>query len=167
MEQDLGRAQARAIRNGRPFAVALFDIDHFKLYNDHYGHLAGDEALRRVANCFDSTTRAGESTYRYGGEEFLVLMVDCDLDGAVAAAERIRRSVSEAAVPHDARPTQPPLVTLSGGVASWAQMSTASMDDLLGRADEALFAAKAAGRNRVHVAPTSCHEELHDAPLAG
>ena len=63
---------------GRTYGVALFDIDHFKLYNDHYGHVAGDEALRRVAAGIDFVVRAGECAYRYGGEEFLLLMPDCD-----------------------------------------------------------------------------------------
>ncbi len=62
---------------GRTYGVALFDIDHFKCYNDHYGHVGGDEALRRVATCIDLVVRAGECAYRYGGEEFLLLMPDC------------------------------------------------------------------------------------------
>ena len=77
MEEDLARTHARALRIGRGFGLVLFDIDNFKLYNDHYGHLAGDEALRRVAQCLDKMARAGESVYRYGGEEFLLLLPDC------------------------------------------------------------------------------------------
>ncbi len=148
MEEDLERAHSRALRSSRAYAIALFDIDHFKLYNDHYGHLAGDEALRNVARCLDGAARAGESLYRYGGEEFLLLLPDCS-DNAAVPAERIRRAVTELAMPHESRPTDPPLVTLSGGVASWTPPSTVSVTELLARADEALFEAKAAGRNRV------------------
>ena len=70
--------------------MALFDIDHFKLFNDHYGHLAGDEALRQVAQCLDRFSRADESFYRYGGEEFLLLLPDCSVEGASIAARRLR-----------------------------------------------------------------------------
>ena len=76
MEEDLIRTHARALRVGRTYGVALFDVDHFKLYNDHYGHVAGDETLRHVASCIDFVVRAGECAYRYGGEEFLLLMPD-------------------------------------------------------------------------------------------
>jgi diguanylate cyclase (GGDEF)-like protein len=165
MEDDLARSHTRALRSGRPFCVALFDIDHFKRYNDHYGHLAGDAALRQVADCFDGTTRAGEFTYRYGGEEFLVLMVDCDLDAATAGAERIRLTIDQAAIPHLARPTLPTRVTVSGGVACCVPDSSSSVDDILQQADEALFEAKFAGRNRVHTAPAHWPGELQDAPI--
>ena len=93
MEEDLARIHARAVRVGRTYGVALFDIDHFKCYNDHYGHIAGDEALRRVATYLDLVVRAGECAYRYGGEEFLLLMPDCQpADSIFVTAERIRRS---------------------------------------------------------------------------
>jgi diguanylate cyclase (GGDEF)-like protein len=131
--------------------VAIFDIDHFKLYNDHYGHLAGDEALRQVARYLGKTVRAGESMYRYGGEEFLLLTEDSCVDDVVTAAERIHRAVTDAAIPHNARPTTPPLVTLSCGVSCWTPRSTLSLPDLLHQADQALFEAKSSGRNRVHV----------------
>jgi diguanylate cyclase (GGDEF)-like protein len=132
--------------------VALFDVDHFKLFNDQYGHLAGDEALRQVARCLDKFSRADESLYRYGGEEFLLLLPDCNVDAASIAAGRLRRAVADMAVPHDARPTSPAVVTLSGGVSCWAVGSSLSLADLLQQADDALFQAKSAGRNRVHVA---------------
>ena len=156
MSEDLARAHAHARRAGQPYGVALFDIDHFKLYNDHYGHLAGDETLRQVARCFTQAVRAGESVYRYGGEEFLVLLLDCsELSAAAAAADRIRQAVTDAAMPYDARPTSPAVVTLSGGVACWAPGCALSVADLLQQADDALFQAKSSGRNRVHMAPAS------------
>jgi two-component system chemotaxis response regulator CheY len=149
MEEELASAQARALRVNRSYGVALFDIDHFKLYNDHYGHLAGDEVLRQIAQCFDKTVRAGERVYRYGGEEFLLLLPECTVEGATVAAERIREAVSEAALPHASRPTPPDVVTLSGGVSCWRPGFPSSVTDLLHQADQALFVAKSAGRNRV------------------
>lgn len=151
MEQDLAAADARAQRTGRPYAIALFDIDHFKLYNDHYGHPAGDDALRQVARALLRATRTAETLYRYGGEEFLVLLPDATVDGATAAAARMSRAVAELAIPHDARPMSPPIVTVSGGVAGWTAESI-SLPDVLQQADQALFRAKSAGRNTARAA---------------
>ena len=153
MEEDLAHTHARALRVGRAYGVVLFDIDHFKLYNDHYGHLAGDDALRQLARCLDKVVRAGESTYRYGGEEFLVLLPDCSAEEAVAAARRICRETADMAIPHEGMPTPPQFVTLSGGVSCWKPGSELSATELVKHADEALFDAKSAGRNRVHVSP--------------
>jgi two-component system chemotaxis response regulator CheY len=160
MEEDLTRTHARAIRVGRSYAMMLLDIDHFKLYNDHYGHQAGDEALRQLALCLGSAVREDESIYRYGGEEFLVLMPDCSVEDAAQAGERIRHAVTERAIPHGFRPTTPPVVTLSGGVSCWAPGSSHSVPDLLHRADKALFEAKEAGRDRVHVAGPECEVDF-------
>ena len=84
MEEDLTRTHARAIRVGRSYGMMLLDIDHFKLYNDHYGHQAGDEALRQLALCLGEAVREDESIYRYGGEEFLVLMPDATVEEVAA-----------------------------------------------------------------------------------
>jgi two-component system chemotaxis response regulator CheY len=149
LEEDVARMHARAERKGRPFAVVMFDIDHFKTYNDHYGHLGGDDALRAVAGCLTGTLRSHESVYRYGGEEFVLLLPDESLEGALAAAERARQAVEAAAIPHAARPTLPPLVTVSGAAAAWTPGSDVSTAELLSRADAALYEAKSAGRNRV------------------
>jgi diguanylate cyclase (GGDEF)-like protein len=152
MEEDLERTHARAQRVGRPYAMAIFDIDYFKLFNDHYGHPAGDQALRAIAHCLDMTVRAGEAVYRYGGEEFLLLLQDATHDEAVVVAERICQHVVDEQLQHETRPTEPPIVTVSGGVASWHPGSTSSSADVLERADKALFVAKAAGRGCVRVA---------------
>jgi diguanylate cyclase (GGDEF)-like protein len=152
MEEDLARIHARALRVERSYGIALFDIDHFKLFNDHYGHVAGDGALRDVATRMDLVVRAGECAYRYGGEEFLLLAQDCDLTHSIfAACERVRQSVEDMALPHEARPSDPPTVTLSGGVALWTPGSSVTALEIVEQADEALFLAKEAGRNRVHV----------------
>lgn len=167
MEEDLGRTHARALRTKRSYSVALFDIDHFKLYNDHYGHLAGDNALREVARCLDQLVRAGEGLYRYGGEEFLLLLPDCNVDEAAKAAKRLCQAVAKIAMPHEARPTSPLVVTLSGGVSSWVHGSSSMVPELLKQADDALFRAKAAGRNRVHVAPIDYDGGLEWAGSSG
>ncbi len=155
MEEDLARTHARAMRVGRTYGIALFDIDHFKSYNDHYGHVGGDVTLRRVASSIDVVMRAGECAYRYGGEEFLLLMPDCRVtDSIYITGERIREAVVEVRIPHAARPSGLPLVTISGGVACWTPGSPLSFLEVLEEADEALFQAKSDGRNRVYAAPS-------------
>ena len=150
MEQDVEHTHARALRSGRPYGVALFDIDHFKFYNDFYGHVAGDETLRSVAASIDAVSRAGERAFRYGGEEFLLLIPDCEPLEAINTADRIRQAVADSAIPHSARPTEPPFVTVSGGVSCWTPEHDLSALEVIEQADNALFQAKSAGRNRVH-----------------
>jgi diguanylate cyclase (GGDEF)-like protein len=151
MDEDLEHAHARAVRMDRTYGVALFDIDYFKRYNDFYGHLEGDETLRRVADTIAGVTRAGESAFRYGGEEFLLLIPDCrPTDAIYTTAERIRKAVFDLSLPHESRQSGPPVVTLSGGVACWTPGSMFSSSEILEQADRALFEAKSAGRNRIH-----------------
>jgi diguanylate cyclase (GGDEF)-like protein len=157
MDEDLDNMHARAQRLSRTYGVALLDIDHFKAYNDHYGHFGGDELLRRVAHRFVNDVRAGERIYRTGGEEFLLLMDDCSHDGATVAAERLRLAVTGLEIAHDARPDAPPIVTLSAGVTCWVPGSTTTVPELMAIADAALARAKSSGRNCVRSA---------DAPVA-
>jgi diguanylate cyclase (GGDEF)-like protein len=167
MEEDLARTHARAMRVGRTYGIALFDIDHFKYYNDHYGHVGGDDALRQVAGTIDLVMRAGECAYRYGGEEFLLLMPDCrPTDSIYITGERIRQAILEAGIPHAARPSDPAFVTLSGGVSCWTPGSPLSSLEVLEEADEALFQAKSDGRNRVYAAPSvdGCVETAASLP---
>jgi diguanylate cyclase (GGDEF)-like protein len=149
MEEDMLKVHARSLRSQQSYCVAMFDIDYFKFYNDHYGHPAGDEALRQVAKILSRVVRAGESVYRYGGEEFLLVMPNCTADDAVAAAERVLHSVNLIAIAHEARPTAPMTITLSAGVACHMPDSELTIHDLIERADQALYAAKLSGRNRV------------------
>ncbi len=149
MEEDLLKVHARALRSQNSYCVTMFDIDYFKFYNDHYGHPAGDEALRQVAKCLNRVVRSGESVYRYGGEEFLLVMPNCHVDDAIAAAERVLHSVNLISIPHEARPTPPPIVTLSAGVACHSPDSDLTIHDLIEHADQALYSAKLSGRNRV------------------
>jgi two-component system, cell cycle response regulator len=135
-----------ARRHGHPLSIAVCDIDHFKRVNDAHGHKVGDEVLVASAHAMGTHLRQEDQLGRLGGEEFLVLLPDTDGDAALAAAERIREEVAVA-------PTPVP-VTVSIGIATWEEDEPPEV--FLHRADEALYAAKAAGRDRVLAAT------LHD-----
>ncbi len=135
-------------RHGRPFSVALLDIDHFKRVNDRYGHVAGDRVLRAVAKLLDENRRTEDFLGRYGGEEFAVLLPETGLDAAAAAAEKLRRCVEKAKMNYEGAVIP---VTLTAGV---AEASSADTDParLFSRADKALYSGKAGGRNRIEKA---------------
>ena len=139
---------ARLLSSESGASIALLDIDFFKRLNDSEGHVAGDEVLVAVAATIRDAIRAGDTVYRYGGEEFLVLLPNATLDAAVGAVERIRLALTTRAIPHPDSSVAS-TVSLSGGVAWTAPGGTEPMQDWIRRADEALYAAKAAGRNRV------------------
>jgi diguanylate cyclase (GGDEF)-like protein len=147
-DETLRREWRRCGRAGVPLAVILMDIDHFKKFNDAYGHLAGDECLRRVAEALaGGLQRSGELLARYGGEEFVALLPGATADDGLRTAERLRQRVAAAAIPHQHSPTQ--AVTLSGGVAAVVPVGPESPLPLLAAADGALYEAKRAGRNCV------------------
>lgn len=125
----------RSQRSSEPFAVIMIDIDNFKKYNDEYGHNAGDVELARVATCIEQETRDGDLVVRYGGEEFLVVLPATSMEQTKEVAERIFRNIRSNAQ-----------VTISGGLATYSPKS--DFRDLIQRADDALYAAKAAGRDR-------------------
>jgi diguanylate cyclase (GGDEF)-like protein len=128
----------------------LCDVDSFKLYNDHYGHLKGDEVLQKVAEAILQSFRTGDASYRYGGEEFLIILPEQTLESAALAAERLRRAVEELAIPHEA--SKPGgIVTVSCGLAALSPGEKKSVEELLKEADEALYQAKEAGKNKVAV----------------
>ncbi|MCW2527270.1 MAG: sensor hybrid histidine kinase [Pseudonocardiales bacterium] len=156
LEEDLAGVEARATRYGHGYCLALIDIDHFKTFNDAYGHQAGDEGLRAVAAELKRQVRGGDSLYRYGGEEFLCLFPEQDREGALIALERIRAGVEQLAIVHTLNPFG--VVTISCGVAVLDRDGTDSVRDVLREADQALYRAKQTGRNRVemiHSSPTS------------
>ncbi|RZI57133.1 MAG: diguanylate cyclase [Rubrivivax sp.] len=139
----------RATRANRPLALLMVDIDHFKQYNDCYGHVSGDDCLRRVATLLRSCAgRGGESVCRYGGEEFAVLLVDTDLAGAQVVAQRCLDSVRLAAIEHVGSPVRRS-VSLSIGVASFIPQNGDAAQRLIQTADAALYEAKQAGRARL------------------
>jgi diguanylate cyclase (GGDEF)-like protein len=140
----------RSARSLEPIAVALLDIDHFKKYNDHYGHLAGDECLRRVAATIGGSVREVDIVARYGGEEFVVVLPGVDLAKAAKTAERIRAGVVDLAEPHEL--SELGMVTVSIGVAAGLPDGTNSYEQLIKTADTAMYEAKRAGRNRAYPA---------------
>lgn len=138
---------ARANRLSRPLSLIMLDIDFFKPFNDQYGHPAGDECLRQVAQVLRRVIRRPTDLLaRYGGEEFAIVLPDTDNPKAVA--EACRAAVEAAAIPHDYSPVAP-IVTISVGLCSCLPDSTTTLEDLKVQADEALYQAKHAGRNRV------------------
>lgn len=138
-------AVQQAARSGRPLSVVILDLDHFKQVNDAHGHATGDEVLRALAGAITATARASDVSGRVGGEEFAIALPDTNVDEAAVLAERMRRRVSELAIPRGAAVLR---VTASFGVAQYAGAGQ-SLDALLAAADGALYEAKAAGRNRV------------------
>ncbi|ONH22207.1 diguanylate cyclase [Pseudofrankia asymbiotica] len=145
----------RAQRQATPLALAMIDIDHFKSYNDHYGHAAGDRCLQRVAACVDAGTRHNDLAARYGGEEFAVVMPGTDTATAAHIAHRLRAAIAELAEPHP--PATEWIVTVSIGVAAITPTRDDDTAALVELADAALYRAKSAGRNRVeatHPLPT-------------
>jgi diguanylate cyclase (GGDEF)-like protein len=159
LHEDLVAVHERARRSRRPFCVALGDLDGFKSYNDTYGHLQGDEALRRVGLTIASHVRAGDGAYRYGGEEFLILLPDDTAEQAVVGMERLRAAIEDLAIPHAGR-RPPGIITLSIGIAGWSPDHDDTPAQVLAAADLALYAAKQHGRNRV-VAPNRTASEIH------
>ncbi len=136
----------RANRYDRPFSFLLLDIDHFKAVNDSFGHLAGDAVLRDLAALFRETVRPADQVARIGGDEFAILLPETPGSGALAVAERVRALLASRAIP--LATGQAVTITVSIGVASFPKEAE-SEERLIGAADQALYAAKQAGRNRV------------------
>ncbi|MFC5864551.1 diguanylate cyclase [Acidicapsa dinghuensis] len=136
----------RFTRGHAPFSLLMIDLDYFKEVNDRYGHAAGDEVLRQVAQILLATLRSTDLVARYGGEEFAVLLTETRIQGAMVIAERIRAAVEERVISADGNEIS---LTLSIGVTSHTEEDAEAVEELLKRADEALYRAKAAGRNCV------------------
>lgn len=180
LEERMAAEWRRSMRHGQPLSFLMMDIDHFKAYNDHFGHLQGDACLRRVAQCItQSLTRGEDLVARYGGEEFAALLAGSSLEVAAASAEKIRTNLRLLALPQ--APSNPmPFVTLSIGVASSipakrpqiqvksvppliAQVREGNLlqsQELLNHADKALYAAKAAGRDCIRLADLDTETRL-------
>ncbi|MGI8579888.1 MAG: diguanylate cyclase [Solirubrobacteraceae bacterium] len=137
-DETLPRELARARRNGLPLCVALLDVDHFKEYNDEHGHQAGDELLRDTATRWRAALRTSDFLARFGGDEFIALLPDCTVEQGVGLVERLRTA--------SPRPA-------SVGLAQWTGTETG--DDLVRRADAALYSAKTRGRDRLEIASTA------------
>jgi len=147
-DSTIQREWARALRAKRHLAVAMLDIDHFKLYNDSYGHREGDVCLQKIAQvCSASIVRASDLFARYGGEEFAVVLGDADPIAGIVVAERVRSAVEALGIPHSEK--EGGVVTVSIGVASMLPNLGLKPGELVERADRALYMAKDKGRNRV------------------
>ena len=144
----LDKEWSRAMRQQKPLGFIIIDIDHFKTYNDNYGHLQGDIVLVKIAEIIkNGLHRAIDQVARWGGEEFAIILPDTDSDGAVAVVENIRKTVEETAFMLNGKPTH---VTISAGVHSVipSQNSDYKLDNFVSHADTALYHAKNKGRNR-------------------
>lgn len=140
----------RGLRSGTPLSIALMDIDHFKQYNDSKGHGAGDECLRKIATCLyhDTGLRPADLVARLGGEEFIALLPETDINGAKLLAERFRHAIEELRIPHP-QSSCSSWVTASVGCASTIPRADMAPERLMEDADQCLYQAKGAGRNRV------------------
>lgn len=140
---------ARAQLSQLPLSLCLIDVDFFKRYNDHYGHIAGDECLRKVASALNSATkRSSDSVARYGGEEFVLVLPDTRASAAKAIAERLRLSILGLCIPHSQNDAAP-WVSISVGIASSEHVGVNDLEALIRHADSALYKAKQNGRNQV------------------
>lgn len=151
MDEDLKALWSRVERYGHRYSIAILDLDRFKALNDHFGHIPGDDALRRVAHAIRNELRAGDGLYRYGGEEFVVLLPEQPLAEAIRAMNRVRVAVEQLALPtHGERG----VLTISAGVAELDSTRHRTPQDWLCHADAELYGAKSAGRNRINADPS-------------
>jgi diguanylate cyclase (GGDEF)-like protein/PAS domain S-box-containing protein len=139
----------RAMRSAKPLSLIIIDVDYFKNYNDVYGHLAGDSCLQKIAHTIrDSLRRAGNFVARYGGEEFVVVLPDTNAEGAYIFAESLREKIEHLNIEHEDSGVGKN-VTISLGVSTAVPKKDSIQDELISRADKALYKAKQGGRNRV------------------
>ena len=148
LREDAQAILARSERYGLQYCAALLDVDFFKSYNDSQGHLRGDRVLAGIAQLVKRSCRESDTAYRYGGEEFLLLLPEQTIDNARVAVERLREAVEARAIPHPDRPDGHPVVTVSAGMAALPK-SGCTLERWLAVADAELYRAKAAGRNCV------------------
>lgn len=156
LDERLAQETRRAARGQHSIAVLMVDVDHFKAYNDHYGHLRGDSALRAVAECVRANVRRpGDLAARYGGEEFCVVLPDIDLASAGVVAENIRRAIQALALPHARSPAGMLTVSIGGAAGTPRPGDDTYMEALAAEADAQLYRAKALGRNRCMPQPAT------------
>jgi diguanylate cyclase (GGDEF)-like protein/PAS domain S-box-containing protein len=158
-DETMDREWRRAMRDGSLLSLLMIDVDHFKLYNDIYGHVLGDACLRQIAVAAQGVIhRSSDLFARYGGEEFAVVLPNTDRNGAQLVAEQIRRAVEMCGLPHSGNPHG--VVTVSIGCATQTLDHDSEVTSLVEAADQAMYQAKSAGRNRVEVAASSVADDL-------
>jgi diguanylate cyclase (GGDEF)-like protein len=159
-DEHLARVWQQAARDRRSLAILLLDVDHFKTYNDHYGHQAGDHALRQVARTAQAFIRRPLDIFaRYGGEEFAAVLYDVDGSSAEGIADQMRRAVEALAIEHVASRTAV-VITISVGVAVVEPTRERNSGGALQLADQALYEAKVKGRNRVKLMDETQYRQL-------
>jgi diguanylate cyclase (GGDEF)-like protein len=151
-EKELEDEMRRARRYGSRFSLMMFDIDHFKAFNDTYGHVQGDRIIEEIARITRRSIRQVDYPARYGGEEFMVILPAVDIAGAAVAAERLRARVEECPFPSPAH-SQPLHVTVSVGIAEFDPKHDLTILDMVGDSDKAMYLSKQTGRNRVSACP--------------
>jgi diguanylate cyclase (GGDEF)-like protein len=150
-DEHLSQEWQRLLREQAPLSLILCDVDYFKLFNDHYGHLAGDACLYHVAQAIDQVIRRpADEVARYGGEEFAIILPNTDVAGTVFVAEQIQVAIAQLAMPH-AKSLVNPCVTLSLGITSLTPSADKQPQNLIAAADIALYTAKSQGRDRWRV----------------
>jgi diguanylate cyclase (GGDEF)-like protein len=147
LEETILRETARSIRHGIPLCAIIIDIDHFKHLNDARGHAAGDRALQALVNKVKTMLRGQDSFARTGGEEFAILLPDTPMSAGILTAERVRQAIEALEIPFE---TGPITFTISAGVAQFDSVQ-GSWEDMMRRADAAMYEAKEHGRNSVAV----------------
>lgn len=158
-DDNLKREWKQAVRTGNYLSLLIVDIDHFKNFNDHYGHLEGDDCLRKVAQAlYEALLRPTDIVARYGGEEFTAILPQTDRDGAVKVARRMMAKVAELNIPHPASPVAG-RVTVSIGATTVIPSLDQPATSLLDHADKALYEAKETGRNTLRVRPVNHQAE--------
>ncbi len=154
-DETMGLEWQRGRRDKKPLTLLLCDVDFFKFYNDSFGHQAGDLCLKKVAAVLtEHLKRPADLAARYGGEEFAIILPETELTGALIVAESCRRHLEQLAIENPQATTELSCVTMSIGVASVVPSPKSSVEQLIAQADQALYAAKRDGRNRVVNAAT-------------
>ncbi|HAC64671.1 MAG TPA: hypothetical protein DCF68_14340 [Cyanothece sp. UBA12306] len=158
--QCINQEWQRLIREHEPLSLIMCDVDYFKKYNDKYGHPAGDECLKKVANILSqSVKRSSDLVARYGGEEFVIILPKTNAKGAIKVANNIRDVLQEVKIIHEDSQVSK-YVTLSLGIATMIPHSSLSIQELINSADQALYSAKNQGRDRYCYNPTFSYSDL-------
>ena len=160
MEVDMDHKHAASVRYDRPYSLVLLDIDCFKLYNDFYGHAAGDDALRIAADYFKTNIRKSDRLYRYGGEELLLLLPETSAEAALELSKRLVQGLANLAHPHEKSPFG--VLTTSAGIgcSKVGDNYFETWEEVVEYADKGLYAAKEDGRNRAHLASVEVPQGL-------